>query len=66
VSSADEEAVFEWELPEGLFNADGEMVWEPERWKRDGPHDQERGQTSARTVTGADERATGSDAERSS
>ena len=53
VAGADEEDVFHWDVPAGLFNDKGEMVWEPERWEpenayvdRVGQPERERGHRS--------------------
>ena len=41
VAGADDEGVFDWEVPAGLFSDQGEMVWEPERWEPGSANDQE-------------------------
>ena len=66
VAGAEDEDVLDWEVPAGLFNDQGEMVWEPERWESEGDDqeesdDQEWDKQSARKAIGAHARRFASD-----
>jgi len=57
VAGADEEDVYQWAVPAGLFNEKGEMVWEPERWEEDA-HAQESDTQNAHETIGHERKRT--------